>query len=231
MSPRLPLNTDQDKTLSQTAAARAQIYAHFVRLFGQLPDSRLIADIRQGHFHQSFAGFSELNHPDFNAGLDHISAYSQQIHKEPDEMILEELGVDRTRIVRGTGHADLNPPYEGLYKTRKGKSKSLLEVKRFYIDSGLIPDDTVHEAPDFLCIELDFMRRLCQREQRRRLTSQDAAPTVRQEREFLKKHLASWVGEYCVRVEKHALTDFYRGVAVILKGYMAVELDYLEAII
>lgn len=221
----------EHETLSQTAAARAQIYAHFVRLFGQLPDSRLIADIRQGHIHQSFAGFSKLNHPDFNTGLDHISSYSQQIHKKPDEMILEELGVDRTRIVRGTGHADLNPPYEGMYKDRREKSESLLAVKRFYIDTGLIPDDTVHETPDFLCVELDFMRMLCQREQRRRLASQDVARTVRQEGEFLKKHLASWVGDYCVRVEKHALTDFYRGVAIILKGYMAAEIDYLEALI
>ena len=231
MSPRLEINTDQNNTMSETAAARAQIYAFFVHVFGQLPDSGLIANIRQGHIHQLFTGFSELNRPDFNTGLDHISSYSQQIHKEPDEMILKDLGIDRTRLVRGTGHADMTPPYEGLYKERQDESGWLLKVKRFYINAGLIPDETVHEAPDFLCIELDFMRMLCQREQRRRLTSQDVAATVSQEHEFLKKHPASWVGDYCDRVAKYALTDLYRGIAMILKGYMAVEMDYLDGLI
>ena len=103
-----------------------------------------------------------------------------------------------------------------------------IQVKCFYRTAGLIPDTTVCESPDYLCIQLDFMKHLCHREQRLRSSSQDVTENVARQEDFLKKHLGSWVGDYCEQVQKHALTDFYRGFALILNDFITRDMKYLH---
>jgi len=52
--------------------------------------------------------------------------------------------------------------------------------------------------------------------------------TVVQEEAFLKEHLGLWVHDFCARVERHALTDFYRGFSVILDAFMDMEKEWLR---
>jgi TorA maturation chaperone TorD len=36
------------------------------------------------------------------------------------------------------------------------------------------------------------------------------------------------VGDYCEQVQKHALTDFYRGFALILNDFITRDMKYLH---
>jgi TorA maturation chaperone TorD len=159
--------------------------------------------------------------------------------ERPDEDVLTELAVARTRILRGTGHADMKPPYEGLYKKGGRFEDSVLGLRRFYRKAGLVPDETVSDSADYLCVELDFMKQLCLREEALRLRegevgetiAETIAKTITLQEEFLRLHLGHWVGEFCSAVEKHASTNFYRGFALILDAYIRMDRKWLGSLV
>jgi TorA maturation chaperone TorD len=210
------------------ASGRSALYDLLVAVFRHLPDRALLSRIGRGEFQGYLARCCELENGRFNAGLDLLTSYQSRIRGRPDEEVLTELSVDRTKILRGTGHPDLRPPYEGLYRSRKSMGDSVLEIRRFYRKAGLLPDETMGESPDYLCVELDFMKQLCLREQDRWLHDTDLRETVTQEKEFLTEHLGHWVGDFARAVERHALTDFYRGFSLILDAFVAMDKEWLE---
>ncbi len=213
---------------AEIADARAKIYNLLVEIFSQLPDQGFLAKIKGNNFRNLLNTLSHMSSAKLKSGLDYIHTYQSLIKDRPDEEVLKELSVDRTRILRGTGHQDLKPPYEGLYKGDQVVGESLLEVKRFYRNAGILPDDSVHETEDFLCVELDFMKQLCLREQDQWKSDGVASVTVATEHKFLREHLGSWAGQFCERVEKHALTDFYKGCALILEAFITADMAYLS---
>ena len=219
------------KRSAEIASGRAALYNLFIGVFEQPPDHNLLAKIRGGEFELLLAGHRELGEKGFRAGLDKISSYRFAILKRPDEQVLTDLAVDRTRILRGTGQSDMKPPYEGLYKKGVGFGESVRDVRRFYRKAGLVPDDTVTEAADYLCVELDFMKQLCLRERtlylREGESEQLIAQSIALEEEFLRMHLGAWIGAFCSAVVKHASTDFYRGFALILDAYIRIEKAYV----
>jgi TorA maturation chaperone TorD len=216
------------------ASGRAAFYSLLIAGFEHLPGRELLLKIRNGEFEHFLMGWRELGDGGFRSGLDLISSYQSAIPQRPDDETLTELSVDRTRILRGTGHADMEPPYEGLYKKRGDFGDSVLEVKRFYRRAGLLPDETVLEAADYLCVELDFMKQLCLREEslrRQEKGNETIAQIITLEEQFLRVHLGSWVGEFCNAVVKHASTDFYRGLALVLDAYIRMDGKWLGSLV
>ena len=218
---------------ADTASGRAAFYDLLIGGFEHLPSRDLLLKIKNGKFQHFLMGWRELGDGGFRSGLDLISSYQSAIRQRPDGETITELSVDRTRILRGTGHADMKPPYEGLYKKRGDFGDSVLEAKGFYRRAGLLPDETVLEPADYLCVELDFMKQLCLREESLRRQEKDEetiAQTITLEEEFLRLHLGHWVGEFCSAVVKHASTDFYRGLALILDAYIRIETKWLQSL-
>ena len=210
------------------AGARAKIYDLLLGMFSHLPDQQLLSKIRGDDLKNVLNTLTEFNSARCRSGLDLIHSYQSSIESRPDDEVLTELSVDRTKILRGTGHPDLKPPYEGLYKEGREVGQSLIEVKRFYREAGMLPDETVHEPPDYICVELDFMRQLCLREQDQWRSDGDVSKVIATEETFLTEHLGSWIGEFCQQVERHALTDFYRGFALILEAVVLTDMQYLH---
>jgi TorA maturation chaperone TorD len=213
------------------AAGRAAFYDFLVAVFRHLPDRDLVMKIEQGDFQNFLARCCELQNGRLNSGLDLLNSYQAGIRGRSEEEILTELSVDRTKMLRGTGPEALKPPYEGLYMRKKRMGDSVLEVRRSYRKAGLMPDETVHESPDYLCVELDFMKQLCLREQNQWLHDGEVQETIRQEEEFLREHLAAWVGDFCGAVVKHGLTDFYKGFSLILDAFVAMDQAWLGKVL
>jgi TorA-specific chaperone len=159
-----------------------------------------------------------------------LNSYQGSIREDPRERFTEP-SIDRTKILRGTGHEDLKPPYEGLYTRKQSMGDSVLEVRRCYRKAGLMPDETVHESPDYLCVELDFMKQLCLREQNQWPHEGRTKETIAQEEEFLREHLGTWVGDFCRAVGKHGLTDFYKGFALILDAFVSMDREWLGEVL
>ncbi len=210
--------------MALVASGRAALYDLLSAVFEHLPD-RLLPRIRSGELQAFLAAFREMA-GGFRPGLALVSDYESAIRERPDGEVVSELSVDRTRVLRGTGHVDMLPPYEALYKKRRDVRDSVLEVRRFYRRAGLLPDETVRESADYLCVELDFMKQLCLREQTLRASGAEVRQTVMFEEEFLKVHL-SWTAAFCRAVEKHASTAFYRGCGLILDAYIRADTAWL----
>lgn len=215
-------------TGADIAGGRAAFYELLVAVFERLPDQALLGKIKRGEFESILNRCCELRNGGMDKGLLLLASYQSGIRGRPEEEVLTELSVDRTKILRGTGEQDMMPPYEGLYKQKDRIGDSVLRVRRFYRKAGLAPDETVHEAPDYLCVEMDFMKQLCFREQSRWLNDGEIRETVVQEEEFLKDHLGLWVHDFCAKVQRHALTDFYRGFSVILSAFIDMEKEWLR---
>ena len=63
-----------------------------------------------------------------------------------------------------------------------------------------------------------------------RVSDNSAQFGVNLEEEFLRVHLGTWVTEFCAAVEKHAATDFYRGLAMILDAYIRTDRKWLQSL-
>jgi len=216
--------------MSDMAGARARVYELLVGVFGHLPDRQFLESVMGDHVRHFLETCCDMNSLRFREGVDYVNGYRSFMAKRPAREILQEMAVDRTGLLRGTGHKDLKPPYEGLYRGKENTGESLLEIKRFYRKAGLMPEDRVNESPDYLCIELDFMKHLCLREQRQWSDGEEVAETIAQEEAFLKNHLGNWVGAFCAEAEKHARTDFYRGFAMILDAFVAMDMAFVQEI-
>ncbi|MEW6425651.1 MAG: molecular chaperone TorD family protein [Bacillota bacterium] len=215
--------------MAKAAGLRAGIYALLAGIFGSLPDKSFVAKIKGQEFRYFLNLFSEINEKKFRAGADCLKSFLSGIEHRRDEDVLSELAVDWTRIARAPVNAELRAPYEGLYKNREAVPSCILEVKNFYRRAGLLPDQSVQESPDFLGIELDFMKQLCLREQAQWLSGDEgAAATVLTEERFIADHLGSWVGDYCLQAGKHAVTGFYRGCLLILEALVEAEKKFLQ---
>jgi TorA maturation chaperone TorD len=213
---------------ADVASGRATLYELLVAAFRRLPDMALLGSIGKGEYQRHLARLAELDNDRIHSGIQRLISYRSRIQGTRDEDVLTELSVDRTRILRGTGHPDLMPPYEGLYRRRKGAGESVLEIRSFYRRAGLLPDESNQEAADYLFVELDFMRELCLREEEQWAHDGAVEETLSDEREFLEEHLGRWVGDYCTAVEKHAETDFYRGFSLIMDGFIEAEKEWIS---
>lgn len=213
---------------ARIAGGRAGFYDLFAGVFGRLPDEAFLAKI-EGKKLQSFLdSCAAVEGRGFKTGVDCVFRYRIGMKGRPGHEILEELSIDRTAILRGTGHEDLRPAYEGLYRSKKNVGNFLLKIRRFYRKTGLAPDDAIKESPDFLCLELDFMKQLCLREREEWLSRKETRATVAHQEEFLREHLGNWVGEFCRETAKHARTDFFRGFALMLEAFISQETAYLR---
>lgn len=215
-------STQQPTDLNEMARARSHMYALMVRIINRLPDENLLNEIKSREFENLFEQFS---------GVPYLKTYRYRVENNPAEAILDELSVDRTRILRGTGPAELKPPHEGCYKLDGDLGSAAIQVKRFYRSAGIVPHETVCESPDYLCVQLDFIKQLCQQEHHLRSANQNVDETIKCQDEFLKKHLGCWVINYCEQVQKHALTDFYRGMTMILKDFIKKDMEYLNVMV
>ena len=209
----------QPDEMAGMADARESLYDLLVKIINHLPDEDLLNKIKTGVFEEVFEGFS---------GARHIRAYRSNLDGAPPDEIITELAVDRTKILRGTGHKEMKPPHEGCYLEDSDIASAAIKVRGFYRKAGLLPDESIPEAPDYLCVELDFMKNLCMREKEQWQSGEDAFETLALEKDFLTEHLGCWMGGFCSAADKHAVTDFYRGFCEILDEVITMDLEYLK---
>ncbi|MFC2008049.1 molecular chaperone [Chloroflexota bacterium] len=221
----------REAALAETAQGRANLYDLLVGAFVCLPDKELVRKIKSRDLQDFLDICCSLDNITLETGVKYIKSYRASLQPKSDEEILTELSVDRTGLLRATSNTELKPPYEGLWKNDQNSGASVLAVKNCYREAGLLPDETVLESPDYLCVELDFMYHLCRREQEQWASAADAGETVAAEERFLREHLGSWVGEFCSQAEKHALTDYYRGFLMILDAIICIDMEYLGNLI
>ena len=130
--------------------------------------------------------------------------------------------------------ADPVHPYESVYTSPEHllMQEARDEVVACYLSEGLgLPaENTTPE--DHLSFELQFMAKLIERAQAALEAGDDAryAALCEKQRLFFDEHLAGWVPRLCADVRAYARTAFYRGIADITEGFLALEDQVIEPV-
>lgn len=141
---------------------------------------------------------------------------------------LQDLLIDYTRLFLGPEGA-LAQPYAAVWLTQ-GQGNALvqdstLEVEAMYERAGFEVEEDVHELPDHVAIELEFLYRLLFGEAQA-LSQGDAGKRTEMaalRQEFTAGHLGRWIGPYTAALAVGARTDFYRALAKLTERFVASE--------
>ena len=146
---------------------------------------------------------------------------------EPEYIAMFD-GVDRRRHVK---------PYEALwYEGDRGKRQ--WEVKQFYQFFGLSLESDKNEMPDKVATELEFMHVLAYRSVLAKGASRGGAlkrdPNEYQhyraaQRDFLDRHLAKWLPQFCERVVEVTQEPYYARLAKVVSRFVQDDLEWLSA--
>ena len=144
----------------------------------------------------------------------------------------EELHWDYTRMFIGP-YQLVAPPWESAYANEDKLlfQKETLEVRKAYLKYSFLPVQFQQEADDHIGLELDFMYQLCLiLFDKMKSGDSSYVEVLEDQKSFLQQHLLTWVDRFCQDVIGNSKTDFYKGMASILKGYLSLDDKALNAL-
>jgi TorA maturation chaperone TorD len=226
MEPR----NDQSSEAAESAQARAGMYSFLANLFNQRPDLELVKRMREMGAESFNLGGGEGDvSVEVEKGLQEMASFIDDTQDLSEEQVEQNLAVDWTRLFRGVSPSyGPPPPYEGVYSEGVGNPAELLQaIMRTYHQYSVDIDPNAANRPDYIGIELDFLRHL---------NESEADAWLRGEREaaldfhaaqmdFLSRHLGRWFEKFCERAMEEAKTGFYLGFIRLIKGVLKEEID------
>jgi putative dimethyl sulfoxide reductase chaperone len=144
---------------------------------------------------------------------------------------LERHAIEYTRLFIGPGQHV--PPYESVHAP---KCDNLLNnertamVRRFIGAAGFEFEPSSRAYPDHISIEFEFMEALISHQLASDAAgdSNESATSMMLQKEFILRHLSTWLPIFCDRILKQAEFPLYASLARITKQFMEMELEYLE---
>jgi TorA maturation chaperone TorD len=128
--------------------------------------------------------------------------------------------VDFARLFLGVKKT-LVPPYESVWrsKDRLVMQKETAAVRNFYLEAGLKVKNQGEVPDDHIGIELEFMAFLWAKilESLQNNWEKNHRKFLRLKEDFYQKHLQVWTPQFCRELIKHSSTNFYSGIACLLK--------------
>lgn len=209
------LNTDDLKIIMEM---RQYGYDVLKKVFYVEPSKSLLQAMRDNEIFDSFPFREEGNLID--TGINFITKFFAD-KKDNDDEMTSEVRWDFTQLFVGP-YALPAPPWESVYRSNEHLlyQDTAFEVRKEYLKYNFIPKNYPHEADDHIGFELDFMLQLA--------VNEDA---LKDSMKFLDGHLSQWVSEFSRDIQKYALTEFYRGAGIILKGFVIEDMNLLGEIL
>ena len=223
-----PLKNPTLKGHIEIAEARRQVYDLLSALYLELPGLKLIQSVFSADFERRLSSATaRFEVAGIKQGLKLIASFAAAFKEQPEEQVLQRISVDRTRLLRGVNplHSP-PPPYESVYRDGRLWGKSTVDVSQTYQRLGVNPPETWTEPPDYIGIELDFMRLTCLNEGEawQAGSADKALEYLEAGRDFLRNHVMPWVPGFCEKMYERAELDFYKGIARLTRGF--VEYDH-----
>ena len=143
------------------------------------------------------------------------------------EKELEEIAIDRTRLMRGLTPDGPTPPCQSAFSSKPAQS-SIQSLLEFYACCSYSIDKDAREAPDYLGVELAFASKLCS--DLADLYSTNASKNeIQTAKESLGMFIVRFVGpltlEYTAVMERHANTRYFRQFSCLLREFIKSELE------
>ncbi|QGP92492.1 Chaperone protein TorD [Neomoorella glycerini] len=166
---------------------------------------------------------------EIGAGVDQVNKYLERytsLAADGRGEELERLRWDYTRMFVGPYQLPA-PPWESAYLNdeRLLLQAETLAVRRVYLSYGFIPRNYHQEADDHLGLELEFMFRLSEMVAGKMALrdTAGAAAILKDQEAFLADHILKWVPRFAGDVMHSSATDFYQGMARLLKGFIHLD--------
>lgn len=195
---------------------RQGYYSLLVSLFWKEPSGELLLKLSDGMRERIDA--SRNLQPLLAEGWEEIDHF---LRGTPSEQLAEAADDEYIRLFIGPHGPTVNP-YESFYLTGHLLDRPLADVRTVLKAVGIEKQDGYPEPEDFLAFELEVMRWL--------IGKQESAADLEEEKrwlqhqaDFLKQHLLVWAPACAEDIEKAKGADFYRGAAMILRGFLEVE--------
>ncbi|PKN29526.1 MAG: hypothetical protein CVU64_07740 [Deltaproteobacteria bacterium HGW-Deltaproteobacteria-21] len=222
-----------------TAAVLNQLRASFYLLFSRSFSRELDRDTLKSMEKASEAlieAFDLLEislDKDFQTGRNLLRIFFEQIRHEDDKTVIADLARGYASLFLGVGSKTVSP-CESLYRSeaRRLFQSSHFEVQRAYQEIGMIKNEQYNEPDDHIAVELSYMARLCELAQEALGESPDrSAHYLCLQKEFLEKHLLSWIPDFSRDLLEATDSPFYRGTAHLLNGYIKLDNQLIESMI
>jgi TorA maturation chaperone TorD len=161
--------------------------------------------------------------PDVAAGLALLQQWAESC---PDDLgpIMGDLQADWTRLFAGGGLAPI-APWESVYYTEERVlfGESTLDVRAWYRRFGLELANLHHEPDDHIGLELLFIAHLAHMALAALEEGDEGAlaRALQGQRDFARQHLFVWAPTWCEQMVRLAHTDYYRGLALVVRGALA----------
>jgi DMSO reductase family type II enzyme chaperone len=205
----------------RVAALRSRLYSVLAIAFG-FPDEDLYTAIRDGSVAQAIAELV-LALPHGLAGAATLglgTALESRVEFESEYIRLFDVGAAGPPC----------PLYGGVYGG--DRMKVMEDAVRFYNFFALRLAPTLHELPDHITTELEFLHYLTFREAEACESGIDPAPLLRAERDFLARHLCRWVPQLRARLAKQKTTcTFFSALVQFSEAYFAADRMYAVGIV
>ena len=202
---------------------RAATYALLARLLA----SEVDADLLSGLVGMAFP--EDTGNPALDEGSRLMNGYlrqaaSRQAASRPDDDVVTELAVDFCRlfVVRRRNEKDAAYPFESVYTSTEHTTMAGArdDVRAIYRAAGLEKDEDLHIGDDHIALELEYMAEVARQAAAAVRDGETFDGQLALQATFLDSHLLNWVPRFSDAMVRHARTDFYRGLARFLIGYL-----------
>lgn len=213
--------------LKQVMEERQAMYRFLAGVYRREIDQELLAKMCDMGFPAS------TGNPEIDLGFQMLGRYL----RASTPTTLTELAIEYTRIFLGTGPSQAGGafPFELVYTSPRGllMQEARDQVVELYRQKGIQRSSAFHAAEDHLALELEFLAQLCGKTAQALAECEDcfAASTLQEQNVFLEKHLLNWVPRLCEDIMRIASTDFYKGIAMITAGYLAIDKNLIAELL
>ena len=197
---------------------RQKYYGLFVNLFWKEPDVELLLSLQEGISDRikSAAELSKL----MSEGWEKIRIYLEK--NGPNDVEYEFV-----ELFLGPQKPDIMP-YESYYFTGNFFQAPLASVRGFMKEVGLEKNEgELPEPEDTLGFELEIMNWLISKQNISK-DSQEEKMWLDYQESFLKKHLLVWGPSCGEDIESSSKANFYKGVGMLLKGFLEIEKELFQ---
>ncbi len=154
-------------------------------------------------------------------GLALLAQWTDASNLPLSDAALTELRTDFVQLFMGNLLIPA-PLWELVYfdEMRQTFQRETLDVRAYFTRLGLQINSNNREPDDHIAFELTFVARCAELAVAAREREDDAAfaELLSIQRAFLENHLLRWGCKWAELVQRHARTDFYRGLALLVSG-------------
>ena len=215
------MEAEELEELAAACKSRANMYALLSRVYRVEADQSLLDQLKSANY------AANTGNKDVDDGYRLLVKWLGQTW----EHSLLDLAKDYVRAFIGyTGdHASAAYPFESVYRSEKHllMQESRDEVLACYRAAGLEKNETWREGEDHVALEFEYMSTMATRtaDALRSADTRLAQSLLNDQSHFLQDHLIAWVPNFTQDVERCATTKFYRGFALVTRGYLECEME------